>query len=171
MTAAGRDRIKEFERENRQLRQAKKMLMKASAYFALLSAIARNRLPGSGIGARPPIPQMIAFITDNTECHGVDRRLEGINNAGHAVCSAVSAALFAFTCRVIDDPEQAMHARRPAEKLIHHSVHGSHYVSIKYTKRLADAGLKPSVNGVSDRYDNAQAEAINGLFRDMRRSW
>ena len=58
---------------------------------------------------------------------------------------------------VLDALEQAIHARRPAEKLIHHSDRGSQYVSIKYTERLADAGLEPSVGSVGDSYDNALA--------------
>ena len=66
---------------------------------------------------------------------------------------------------VLDALEQAIHARRPAEKLIHHSDRGSQYVSIKYTERLADAGLEPSVGSVGDSYDNALAETIIGLFK------
>ncbi len=66
---------------------------------------------------------------------------------------------------VLDALEQASHARRPAEKLIHHSDRGSQYVSIKYTERLADAGLEPSVGSVGDSYDNALAETIIGLFK------
>ena len=56
---------------------------------------------------------------------------------------------------VLDAFEQAIHSRRPAEKLIHHSARGSQYVSIKYTERLVDAGLEPSVGSVDDSYDNA----------------
>ena len=66
---------------------------------------------------------------------------------------------------VLDALEQAIHAHRPAEKLIHHSDRGSQYVSIKYTERLADAGLEPSVGSVGDSYDNALAETIIGLFK------
>ena len=66
---------------------------------------------------------------------------------------------------VLDALEQAIHARRPAEKLIHHSDRGSQYVSIRYTERLADAGLEPSVGSVGDSYDNALAETIIGLFK------
>jgi transposase InsO family protein len=47
--------------------------------------------------------------------------------------------------------------------LIHHSDHGSQYLSIRYTERLADAGIGPSVGSVGDSYDNAMAETINGL--------
>jgi transposase InsO family protein len=42
-------------------------------------------------------------------------------------------------------------------------VGGSQYVSIKYSERLAEAGIEPSVGSVGDRYDNALAETINGL--------
>jgi transposase InsO family protein len=67
---------------------------------------------------------------------------------------------------VLDALEQALHARRPAESgLIHHSDRGVQYVSIRYTERLAEAGIEPSVGSVGDSYDNALAETINGLFK------
>ena len=67
---------------------------------------------------------------------------------------------------VLDALEQALHARRPAESgLIHHSDRGVQYVSIKYTERLAEAGIEPSVGSVGDSYDNALAETINGLYK------
>ena len=44
-------------------------------------------------------------------------------------------------------------------------VRGSQYVSIKYTERLAEAGIEPSVGSVGDSYDNALAETINGLYK------
>ena len=61
---------------------------------------------------------------------------------------------------VLDALEQALHARRPVHRggLIHHSDRGSQYVSIKYTERLAEAGIEPSVGSVGDSYDNALAE-------------
>lgn len=67
---------------------------------------------------------------------------------------------------VLDALEQTLHDRRPAHRggLIHHSDRGSQYVSIKYTERLAEAGIEPSVGSVGDSYDNALAETINGLF-------
>ena len=49
--------------------------------------------------------------------------------------------------------------------LVHHSDRGSQYVSIKYTERLAEAGVEPSVGSVGDSYDNALAETINGLYK------
>ncbi len=48
---------------------------------------------------------------------------------------------------------------------MHHSDRGVQYVSIKYTERLAEAGLVPSVGSVGDSYDNALAETINGLYK------
>src|SRR6056297_1052965 len=67
---------------------------------------------------------------------------------------------------VLDALEQALHARQPSESgLIHHSDRGVQYVSIKYTERLAEAGIEPSVGSVGDSYDNALAETINGLFK------
>ena len=49
--------------------------------------------------------------------------------------------------------------------LVHHSDRGSQYLSIRYTERLAEAGIEPSVGSVGDSYDNALAETINGLFK------
>jgi putative transposase len=68
---------------------------------------------------------------------------------------------------VLDALEQAIHARRPVGGggLVHHSDRGSQYVSIKYTERLVEAGIEPSVGSVGDSYDNALAETINGLYR------
>jgi putative transposase len=68
---------------------------------------------------------------------------------------------------VLDALEQALHARRPFARggLVHHSDRGSQYLSIKYTERLAETGIEPSVGNVGDSYDNALAETINGLFK------
>jgi putative transposase len=68
---------------------------------------------------------------------------------------------------VLDALEQAIHERRPAYRsgLVHHSDRGSQYVSIRYTERLAEAGIEPSVGSVGDSYDNALAETINGLYK------
>ncbi len=49
--------------------------------------------------------------------------------------------------------------------LVHHSDRGSQYVSIRYSERLAEAGIEPSVGSVGDSYDNALAETINGLYK------
>ncbi len=68
---------------------------------------------------------------------------------------------------VLDALEQALHERRPVHRggLVHHSDRGSQYVSIRYTERLAEAGIEPSVGSVGDSYDNALAETINGLYK------
>ena len=68
---------------------------------------------------------------------------------------------------VLDALEQALHERRPTKGsgLIHHSDRGSQYVAIRYTERLTEAGVEPSVGSVGDSYDNALAETINGLYK------
>jgi transposase InsO family protein len=71
------------------------------------------------------------------------------------------------TSFVLDAMNQAICQRCPAEGsgLIHHSDRGSQYLSIRYTERLADAGIDTSVGTVGDSYDNALAESIIGLFK------
>jgi len=68
---------------------------------------------------------------------------------------------------VLDALEQALHDRRPARRsgLVHHSDRGGQYVSIRYTERLVEAGIDPSVGSVGDSYDNALAETVIGLFK------
>ncbi|ABE46989.1 Integrase, catalytic region (plasmid) [Polaromonas sp. JS666] len=68
---------------------------------------------------------------------------------------------------VLDALEQALYARQPDadDALIHHSDRGSQYVSIRYSERLAEAGIEPSVGSKGDSYDNALAETINGLYK------
>ena len=68
---------------------------------------------------------------------------------------------------VLDALEQALHERRPVQGrgLVHHSDRGVQYVSIRYTERLAEAGIEPSVGSVGDSFDNALAETINGLYK------
>jgi putative transposase len=67
----------------------------------------------------------------------------------------------------LDALEQAIHERRPVHRggLVHHSHRGSQYVSIRYSERLAKAGIEPSVGSVGDSYDNALGETINGLYK------
>ena len=67
---------------------------------------------------------------------------------------------------VLDALNQAICQRVPSEAgLVHHSDRGSQYLSIKYTERLADEGIDPSVGSVGDSYDNALAESVIGLFK------
>ena len=68
---------------------------------------------------------------------------------------------------VLDALEQALHARRPVagSGLVHHSDRGVQYVSIRYSERLAEAGIEPSVGSVGDSYDTALAETVIGLYK------
>ena len=68
---------------------------------------------------------------------------------------------------VLDALEQALYARRNEREgeLVHHSDRGSQYVSIRYSERLAEARIEPSVGSRGDSYDNALAETINGLYK------
>ena len=68
---------------------------------------------------------------------------------------------------VLDALEQALYDRQPDpdDALVHHSDRGSQYVSIRYSERLAEAGIAPSVGSKGDSYDNALAETINGLYK------
>jgi transposase InsO family protein len=65
----------------------------------------------------------------------------------------------------LDALEQALHARPDLGGLVHHSDRGVQYLSIRYTERLAEVGIEPSVGSIGDSYDNALAETINGLFK------
>jgi putative transposase len=65
----------------------------------------------------------------------------------------------------LDALEQALHARPDIDDLVHHSDRGVQYLSIRYTERLAEAGIEPSVGSVGDSYDNALAESVIGLFK------
>ena len=77
----------------------------------------------------------------------------------------VSASL--RTDFVLDALEQAIYERRAAglTDLVHHSDRGTQYLSMRYTDRLADASIAPSVGSRGDSYDNALAESIIGLFK------
>ncbi len=67
----------------------------------------------------------------------------------------------------LDALEQALYDRRvePTQPLVHHSHRGAQYLSIRYTERLAEAGIEPSVGRVGNSYDNALAETIIGLYK------
>jgi putative transposase len=68
---------------------------------------------------------------------------------------------------VLDALEQALYDRKPGKEgeLVHHSDRGSQYVSVRYSERLAEADIEPSVGSKGDSYDNALAETINGLYK------
>jgi transposase InsO family protein len=65
----------------------------------------------------------------------------------------------------LDALEQALYDRETDGPLVHHSDRGSQYLSIRYTERLAEAGIEPSVGSRGDPYDNALAETVIGLFK------
>lgn len=67
----------------------------------------------------------------------------------------------------LDALGQALYARQRERdgSLVCHSDRGSQFVSIRYTERLAEAGIEPSVGSKGDSYDNAMAETINGLYK------
>jgi transposase InsO family protein len=91
----------------------------------------------------------VAFVIDTFACSIV----------GWRVSSSLRSDL------ALDALEQALHARPRSENLVHHSDRGGQYLSIRYTERLADAGIERSVGSVGDSYDNALAETIIGLFK------
>jgi len=66
---------------------------------------------------------------------------------------------------VLDALEQALWARETQNELVHHSDRGVQYLSIRYSERLSEAGIEPSVGSKGDSYDNALAESIIGLFK------
>ena len=98
----------------------------------------------------------VAFITDV-----FSRKI-----VGWRVSSSLQSDL------ALDALEQALHARPDQSELVHHSDRGVQYLSIRYTERLAEAGIEPSVGSVGDSYDNALAETIIGLYKTevIRRS-
>ena len=65
----------------------------------------------------------------------------------------------------LDALEQALWARPDTDHLVHHSDRGVQYLSIRYTERLVEAGIEPSVGSVGDSYDNALAETVIGLYK------
>jgi len=91
----------------------------------------------------------VAFVIDAFACSIV----------GWRVSSSLRSDL------ALDALEQALHARPRSENLVHHSDRGGQYLSIRYTERLAEAGIERSVGSVGDSYDNALAETIIGLFK------
>jgi len=66
---------------------------------------------------------------------------------------------------VLDALEQALHDRETDDALVHHSDRGVQYLSMRYTERLAEAGIAPSVGSRGDSYDNALAESVIGLYK------
>ena len=65
----------------------------------------------------------------------------------------------------LDALEQALYDRELDGPLVHHSDRGVPYLAIRYTERLAEAGIEPSVGSRGDSYDNALAETVIGLYK------
>ncbi len=67
---------------------------------------------------------------------------------------------------MLDALKQQLCPRQPERdcSLVHHSDHGSQYLSIRYSEHLAEAGIEPSVGSRGDSYDNSLAETITGLY-------
>ncbi|EFB1391351.1 TPA: IS3 family transposase [Enterobacter roggenkampii] len=153
LTSAERQRLKELERENRELRRSNDILRQASAYFAKAEF---DRLDFTYVSTWQGFVY-VAFIIDVF--------------AGYIVGWRVSSSM--ETTFVLDALEQALWARRPSGT-VHHSDKGSQYVSLAYTQRLKEAGLLASTGSTGDSYDNAMAESINGLYKAEvihRKSW
>ena len=96
----------------------------------------------------------VAFVTD-----AYARRI-----LGWRVASTMT------TTMVLDGIEQAIWTRQreglfDLKDVVHHTDRGSQYTSIRFTERLAEAGIQPSVGAVGSSYDNALAETINGLYK------
>lgn len=96
----------------------------------------------------------IAFVTD-----AYARRI-----LGWRVASTMATSM------VLDAIEQAIWTRQQQgvldfKDIVHHTDRGSQYTSIRFTERLAEAGIQPSVGAVGSSYDNALAETINGLYK------
>src|SRR5690606_26055068 len=69
------------------------------------------------------------------------------------------------TSLVLDALEQALHDRETDGQLVHHSDRGSQYLDMRYTSRLTEADIAPSVGSKGDSYDNALAESVIGLYK------
>ena len=84
--------------------------------------------------------------------------------ARHIVGCRVSSSMHADL--VFDALEQALYNRQldRDRSLIRHSDRGPQYVSIRYSERLGETGIAPSVGSKGDSFDNALAETINGLY-------
>jgi putative transposase len=83
---------------------------------------------------------------------------------GWRVASTMTTAI------VLDSIEQAIWTRQrdgvlDLKDVVHHTDRGSQYTSIRFSERLAEAGIQPSLGAVGSSYDNALAETINGLYK------
>ena len=71
-----------------------------------------------------------------------------------------------MTAELADDAlKMAIARRRPPEGCIHHSDHGSQYVSLLLGKTMREAGIEPSMGAVASPWDNAAMESLMGLIK------
>ncbi|WP_344719455.1 integrase core domain-containing protein, partial [Nesterenkonia halobia] len=97
-----------------------------------------------------------AFVTD-----ACSRRIVGWATRSSMTTEALSLEALEHALNTARD-----HAgQNVGHRLVHHSDRGSQYVAIAYTEKLAEHGIRPSVGTVGDSYDNALAEAVNGLYK------
>jgi transposase InsO family protein len=180
-------RMRALERENRELRQANEILRKASARctverlmrFLALQGVRRGRSVTTTMRDRTqpcpldrvnrqftasmPNALWVADFTYVSTWQGFAYVAFVIDVFARCIVGwRVSAT--AHTDFVLDALEQAIHDRRPVSQsgLIHHSDRGSQYLSMRYTERLKDAGIKPSVGNVGDSYDNPVLSKVEG---------
>jgi len=94
----------------------------------------------------------VAFVTDT-----YSRRIVGWNVTSTLKADVCTLPAFDMAIWNTDGDDLSM--------LIHHSDHGSNYMSLVYTSRIAELGIKLSTGTIGDSYDNALAEAVNGLYK------
>jgi transposase InsO family protein len=106
----------------------------------------------------------VAFVIDVFARRIVGWRVSTSMTTGF-VLDALNQAIHCRQAIAQQSAERCQRAPSEADELIHHSDRGSQYLSIRYTERLAEAGIDTSVGSVGDSYDNALAESIIGLFK------
>lgn len=71
-----------------------------------------------------------------------------------------------MTAELADDAlKMAIARRRPKPGCVHHSDHGSQYVSLLLGKTMREAGVRPSMGSISSPWDNAAMESLMGLIK------
>jgi len=100
---------------------------------------------------------------DNFQVYGARKVWRRLGRDGIGVARCTVERL--MRSLALDALEQALWSRSGAKGVVHHSDRGSQYLSIRYTERLTQAGVEPSVGSVGDSYDNALAETIIGLYK------
>jgi putative transposase len=155
-------------------------LMKAAGLRGISRAKGpRTTIPGTGPDTRPDLVERAFTATAPDELWVADitycRTFAGWVYAAFVV-DVYSRRIVGWqlsknlrTDLALDALEMGLWARQHAGRdtigLIHHSDKGVQYVAVRYTQRLAEAGVVASVGSTGDSYDNALAEAFNSLFK------